>query len=422
MKVNIWTNVWTKIRRFGLDYDDFQIMMDNVAFLLKILTIDIHQSTPRAHFIIYIIVSLAVLIYIYVYTFSMVWMVFFRYGKKDLKATFLAIAISFISDICITRLAFMKYYSEDIKNTVSKFLECYSKIEANTRFAKNLRMKLRIVKRRALYIWVFLMFDTIIYLVLPIVTPGRHFSIETYLIYGLEPMTETPNYQIATMFFTITTSFGVYTMVCIGVYVIVIVGYNEAQLRALSIELRNIWDDGRNFYHNVKHRIKDKRYAVFMKGKIINEFIRIRLMYVVKFHVANINLQRDIEQEFRPIFAVEYTIMAFAIIAELLGGLENTYLVVPFTSVLILMDCLSGQRLIDACDDFERSIYFCQWENFNTSNQKTVQLMLMMSQKTLMLSAGGVNQLNYNCLMVILKSTYSTYTTLKSTVKKHAEI
>lgn len=235
-------------------------------------------------------------------------------------------------------------------------------------------------------------------------------------------MTETPNYQIATTFFTITTSFGVYTMVCIGVYVIVIVGYNEAQLHALGIELRNLWDDGHSIYNNIKHRIKDKRKAVFIKEKIINEFIRVRLKYVVKFHVANINLQHDIDKEFRPIFAVEYTIMAFAIIAELLGGLENTYLVVPFTSVLILMDCLSGQRLIDACDDFERSIYFCQWENFNTSNQKTVLLMLMMSQKTLMLSAGGVNQLNYNCLMVILKSTYSTYTTLQSTVKKHAEM
>lgn len=46
MKINIWTNVWTKIKRFGLDYDDFQTMMDNVAFLLKILTINIHQSTP----------------------------------------------------------------------------------------------------------------------------------------------------------------------------------------------------------------------------------------------------------------------------------------------------------------------------------------------------------------------------------------
>ncbi|CAH2092589.1 unnamed protein product [Euphydryas editha] len=349
-------------------------------------------------------------------------MVFFRYNRKDLKGTFLAIALSFVSDICITKLTFMKLYSKEIKDTVDKFLKGYSKVIANTRFAKNLHKNLKVVKRRALVIWIFLVSDAVIFLVLPIIAPGRHFSIDSYLIYGLEPMTETPNYEIATFCLTITTGFGVYTMASIAVYVIVVVGYNEAQLHALSVELRNVWEDSRNFYNNIKHRIKNKKHAVYIKEQIMNEFIRIRLKDVIKFHIASINLQHELDKEFRPIFVVEYTIMALAIIAELLGGLENTYLVIPYTIVLILMDCLSGQRLIDACDDFERSLYFCRWENFNTSNQKTVLLMLMMSQKTLMLSAGGFTKLNYNCLMVILKSTYSTYTTLQSTVKKHTEL
>lgn len=231
-------------------------------------------------------------------------------------------------------------------------------------------------------------------------------------------MTESPNYEIANFIITVGTGFGVYAMVSVAVYIIVIVGYNESQLHALSEELRYVWCDSQNFYNNIKHRISDKRQAVNIKKQFMNEFIRIRLRDIAKFHIININLQRNLDKKFRLLFAAEYTIKAFTIIVGLLGGLENTYLALPYAFVQIVMDCLTGQRLIDACDNFERSLYSCQWENFNTSNQRTILLMLMMSQKTLILSAGGVAKLNFNFMMVILKSAYSTYTTLNSIVKK----
>ncbi|XP_050348162.1 uncharacterized protein LOC126772027 [Nymphalis io] len=277
--------------------------------------------------------------------------------------------------------------------------------------------KLRVVKKRAIAIWVFLVSNGGIFTVIPFIIPGRHFTVEVYLLYGLEPMLETPNYEIATCITTISVGFAVYIMVNVAVYVIVIVGYNEAQLNALSEELINVWDDSKNFYNHVKHRISDKVHAVYIQKQIMNEFIRIRLRDIIKFHIANINLFHELDEEFGSTLAVEYSIMAVSIIAGLLGGLENTYLQLPYVIVQILMDCLAGQRLIDACDNFERSLYSCKWENFNASNQRTILLMLMMSQKTLMLSAGGIAKLNFNFMMNILKSTYSTYTTLKSTVK-----
>lgn len=233
-------------------------------------------------------------------------------------------------------------------------------------------------------------------------------------------MTETPNYEIATIIFTITSGFAVYSMVSIAIYVLVIVGYNEAQMYALSEELRNIWDDSQNFYNKIKHRISDKRHIILIKQQVTNEFIRVRLRDVTKFHIANINLLSEFNQEFRVTLALEYTLLAIAIIAELLGGLEHTYLALPYTIVKMLMDCLAGQRVIDASDDFEKSVYSCRWENFNTSNRRTVLLMLVMSQRSMILSAGGFATLNYSFLMAILKSSYSTYTTLESTVKKNA--
>lgn len=146
-------------------------------------------------------------------------------------------------------------------------------------------------------------------------------------------MTQSPNYEIANFIITVDTGFGVYVMVSVAVYIIVIVGYNESQLHALSDELRNIWYDSQNFYNNIKHRISDKtdkRQTVNIKKQFMNEFIRIRLSGIAKFHIINISLQRNFDKKFRTLFAAEYTIKAFSIIVGLLGGLENTYLALPY--------------------------------------------------------------------------------------------
>ncbi|XP_047535751.1 uncharacterized protein LOC125070095 [Vanessa atalanta] len=360
MKSNIWLNLWAKIKKFGLEYDDFPTTIENVSLLLRILTIDLYKkSDKRIPLIFHVMTAIAGLSFFYGYIFSMLWLVFFRYGLSNVK----------------------------------------------------------VVKRRATVIWVFLISDGAVYIIIPFVVPGRLFTVDIIVIYGLEPMLETPNYEIATFITTLSVGFAVYTMVSVAVYVIVIVGYNEAQLHALSEELLNVWDDSQYFYNNMKHRITDKVHAVYIRNKIINEFIRIRLRDIIKFHIANINLMREFDHDIRSTLAIEYTINTISIITELLGGLENTYLQLPYTAVHILMVCLAGQRIIDACDHFEKSVYSCKWENFNTSNRRTVYLMLIMSQKTLMLSAGGVVKLNFTCMMNILRSTYSTYTTLKSMVK-----
>lgn len=230
-------------------------------------------------------------------------------------------------------------------------------------------------------------------------------------------MFESPNFEIATVINISSIAFGIYTLVSIAVYVLVIVGYTECQMLALSEELENVWQDSLNFYNVNKHGIRNKIYVIDIKKEIMNEFIRVRLRDIIKLHTININLLHKVDQELRPTVALEFSIMTFSITAELLGGLENTYPQLPYTILQVFMGCLAGQRLIDACNNFEKALYTCKWEHFNVENQKTVLLMLIIAKKTLILSAGGVAKLNFECLMMILRSTYSAYTTLKSTLK-----
>lgn len=89
---------------------------------------------------------------------------------------------------------------------------------------------------------------------------------------------------------------------------------------------------------------------------------------------------------------------------------------VPFALMQVGMDCLMGQRVMDAGAVFEDVLYDCKWERFNKSKMKTALVMLVNAQKPMTVSAGGVTTLNFVSFMTIIKSIYSTYTTLRSTM------
>ncbi|XP_050348166.1 uncharacterized protein LOC126772031 [Nymphalis io] len=404
--------------KFGLKHCDLPTMFSNVAVLLRLITININQLYAKSiPLIFYISTFIAGSIYFYGYIITTVWLVFFRYGRSNIEAASVALAFGTCNVTCITKFVYMKLYAKEIENFVNKYLECDSHVTPNTRFANNLRKKLRVVKKRATIIWMFFVCDGMVYLSIPFFIPGRYFIVDVYIYYGLEPMLESPNYEIANFVTILAIGLVVYILGSVVVYIIIIVGYNEAQLYALSKELINVWDDGQMFYHNIINRITaDKVHAINIKNQIINEYVRMSLENITKFHITNISLIRELDSNMRTTLVIEYSCKVVSIIAGLLGGIENTFLQLPYTIIQIFMDCLSGQRLIDACDQFRESVYACKWENFNASNQRTVFLMVMMSQKTLILSAGGMVKLDFICFMNILKSTYSIYTTLKSTV------
>lgn len=73
----------------------------------------------------------------------------------------------------------------DIKEIIAKFLQCHSQVIPGTRFANNIRNRLRIVKRRATSIWLFGVINGGIYLIIPFLITGRHFTTDIYFIYGI---------------------------------------------------------------------------------------------------------------------------------------------------------------------------------------------------------------------------------------------
>nr|XP_034834933.1 uncharacterized protein LOC117991444 [Maniola hyperantus] len=393
------------------------------------MTINIDKRyTKRIPLIYYFIVFVAAAGYIYVYIFSMFWFVFIRCRETgDFAAAAVVFSLGTNSETCATKLLFMVINKDTVQGIVQRYLECDSNVVPGSRFSKNLRTKLRDVKKRVIIAWSSLILIGLAYVLRPFVLPGRHFTEDLYVIYGLEPMIETPNYEIASTFMTITICTGVYTLAGVTAFILVIIGYIEAQILALSDEMLTLWEDAEKHYENYietnninssNNRVEGDSNinGVDHKTQTINTYINNRLKKIITFHITDINLLNDFEAVFRVTMAIEFGLIVVGIVSELLGGIENTYIELPYTFLQIYMDCYIGQKVIDASNIFEKAVYNCNWENFDKANMKIVLTMLQSSQKSLKLTAGGLAILDYVCLMAVIKSTYSFYTTLHSTI------
>lgn len=219
----------------------------------------------------------------------------------------------------------------------------------------------------------------------------------------------------------ISVLFICYATSTMAIFIIVIIGYNEAQMMSLSEEILSIWND--SIQDVIEFHID--LISVLPKSKLtfddhtnnkINLGIRKRLIQIMQNHSQIITLLKFINDFFDIPNAIAFGSLGISLIAELLGGLENTYIQVPFTFMQVALDCFIGQKIMDASVAFEKAVYACKWEDFDIENQKIVLLMLQNSQRTLTVSAGNMAVLNFSCLLSIVRSVYSTYTTLRSMI------
>ncbi|CAK1550361.1 unnamed protein product [Leptosia nina] len=384
-------------------------MVENVGFLLRAATVNIDKRNLKPiPIIFYVLTIIGYSCYYYVYLISVLWFVFVHYPQTgDYVATIIVFSLGAFTETCPIKLLFMVINRNLIADVVERYLICDGQVNTASRFSKNIRKHLRVVKKRGTIIWLTLMINAYIHCLTPLFLPGRHFPEDEFILYGLEPMRESPNFEVATAMFTISISTGVYSLANGTAFMVMLFGYTEAQIISLSEELLNVWSDAEKEYENV----------VDIDLEDLNAFIATRLKFIARMHVENITLIKQIENVLRVSMALEFLFLMAGLIAAMLGGIANTYLEIPFALVQIFMSCYLGQKIINSSETFEVAIYGCKWENFNKSNMTTVLIMLQNSQKTLKLSAGGVAILSFECLMSVMKSCYSFYTTLQSTIK-----
>ncbi|KAJ8714837.1 hypothetical protein PYW08_004818 [Mythimna loreyi] len=408
------------IRKFGLAYCDVKTMLWNVTVMLRVLILNIDERNKKPIPIIFYIIFIASCLgYFYVYLVSMSWFVFVRCrATGDLLSAIIVFSLGASSEIGTVKLVFVFVQINKVRKIVTECLACDSTVVAGSRFSINLLAALRVVKERAMIFWMVIIFNGVVYVIKPLLLPGRHFTEDKFILFGLEPMEETPNYQIATMLFTAGVFFTVYVPANVTALLIVVTGYIEAQLLSLSEELLHLWEDAEEHYYKTEQAM-----SIFdstkkdLKDKAMNDYVEKHLKDIIRSHGRNINLLHQVENVFSGAIALEFFLLVVGLIAELLGGLENTYIEIPFALMQVGMDCFTGQRVMDANIKFEKAVYDSKWENYSLSNMKIILTMLQSSQKTVKLSAGGIIMLSFSCLMQVIRSIYSAYTTLRTTMK-----
>nr|ARO76455.1 odorant receptor 50 [Conogethes punctiferalis] len=405
-----------KLKRFGLGHCDLPTLLWNVAFMLKGLMLNIDKRyMNRIPTILYIINVILAVSYLYTYFFSMIWFVFVRCVQtKDLAAAMIVFSLGITSEIGVAKFINTYIYRDEIRNLLQDCLELDSTTVSGSRYSMNLLQTLRTVKKRALTYWIIIISNGVLYILKPIVMPGRTAMEDVFILYKLEPEFETPNYELAYFLSATGSVLTCYLTSNMAAFLIIVAGYLEAQLHALSEELYNLWDDAELEYLNRNFSADIIDVNDVIDEKDINRLIHIKLRDITIAHTKTITLMLKLDDIFRISFAFEFFILSIGLIAELLGGLDKTYMQVPFAIIQVGMDCLTGQRVIDASNTFENAVYACNWERFDSSNMKTVLVILINAQKTLSLSAGGIAILSFATLMSVFKSIYSAFTTLQS--------
>ncbi|XP_061725915.1 uncharacterized protein LOC133531619 [Cydia pomonella] len=302
---------------------------------------------------------------------------------------------------------------------VQKMVACYKQydtIPPAPDTVELLQHTLKTVKTRAFVFWWVINGNGFVYHLKPLFMNGRHFSFDEQILFGLEPKTETPNYEIALLCIVTAGTYITYIVSNITSLLIITAGYSEARALTLGGELRHLWDDAEQYYkENFDDQYKEGTDP--KADKEINKYIRKRLRRIAQSHSININLVINLDDIFREAIAVEFLLLSLSLIADLLADLRHTYIIMPFPLMQVGMDCFTGQRLMNAGIEFENAIYDSKWENFDSNNRMMVLLILQMAQKNLTLSAGGVVVLGFASLMSLFKKIYSAYTTLQSTMK-----
>ncbi|XP_053611131.2 uncharacterized protein LOC128675634 [Plodia interpunctella] len=305
------------------------------------------------------------------------------------------------------------YFRLETMNLLDHYLSCDAQLDPKSRMGRNVLQHMRLVNTRAIIYWMIIIGNGVVFCARPILHPTeRRIVDDKFPFYGLEPTTESPNYELSILAMVLAVIFTVFPPAQVNVLLLTIVGYTESQLIAMSSELRTLWKDAEQYCEDVK---SNPGPANDVDDKVIkNYYIKNKLRVMNHFHVLNIDLIRETQSIFQNAFAGELLVLIVALITELLGGLENTYIQIPFAYIQVGIECLAGQKLIDAGTIFENALYDSQWENFDVTNRRTIVCMLMNAQKTLNLTAGGISLMNFELLMRINRGIYSAYAALRT--------
>lgn len=113
-------------------------------------------------------------------------------------------------------------------------------------------------------------------------------------------------------------------------------------------------------------------------------------------------------------------VVSIAVTSFLYQPNEINFAIIALMSVIYnLLYPVFGEEISSSAEDFEKAIYYCDWNDMSVRNRKSVALILLMAQKPVGVTSGGFHFSNYTELSQIFKMSYNFMIFIKRRHERH---
>ncbi|XP_072939033.1 uncharacterized protein [Epargyreus clarus] len=176
-------------------------------------------------------------------------------------------------------------------------------------------------------------------------------------------------------------------------------------------------------YHSIGHiQILKHTLRSSFVNDVSNEEIRKRLIEIIKHHAFIIRLFKELQAAFGVNVAANYFHNLFSdsfILYQVLNGgdiMSYAIMVFAYIGELVLMSFVI-EEIRKQSEDLPEVVYAIPWENMTVSNQKIVLLSLSRMQTQMQFRALGGLKAGVQPMVSILKTTFSYYVMLKTSIE-----
>ncbi|CAK1581694.1 unnamed protein product [Parnassius mnemosyne] len=147
-----------------------------------------------------------------------------------------------------------------------------------------------------------------------------------------------------------------------------------------------------------------------------NTIVKEKLPSLIRRHSLTLEIVDDLKLLYSVPIGVNFGSNAVCICLFFYLPLQEWVKFMPvlvYCFLVYFLYCFLGQRLINASEEFERSVYCCGWENFELNEMRQIYLMFMQAQKPVELLAADIIPVNIYTFARTLQGMFKFVTVVK---------
>ncbi|XP_049867527.1 odorant receptor 59b [Pectinophora gossypiella] len=210
---------------------------------------------------------------------------------------------------------------------------------------------------------------------------------------GLEPLSESPNREVCL------------TILCFQELSIMTVVLNFQALLCFLID-----------HTAAMYLIMSEEMLALNSPDVDNEYVKKKLPSIIKRHVLTLETVDSLKRLYSVPIGINFGSNAVCISLFFYLPLEQWLGFIPilvYCFLVFFLYCFLCQRLINAAEVFENSIYACGWESFAVQERKAVYVMLLLSQKKVEILAADIVPVNIYTFATTLQAMFKFVTVVK---------